>query len=141
MQFVPSHKWRISLATSLVAVLAMSLAGCGNRADTSLLGTFRMGEKVQIGPLTYTVLESEWKNSLNDAPGSRPPQNRYLLVRLSCVNTGNAPLTIPTIELVAADKKTYTELTQGVADVPNWLGVIRTVQPGKTEQGRIVFDA
>src|SRR3954467_79234 len=106
MQSLPVHQWRLPRLTSFVAFCALVVAGCGGRADTSLLGTFRMGEKVQIGPLTYTVLESGGKNALNDAPGSRPPQNRYLLLRLSCVNTGTTAATMPTLELVAADRKT-----------------------------------
>src|SRR3954452_17300583 len=138
MRFVRSRK-RIIL--SAIALCAALLSGCGSRADRSLLGTFRMGEKVQVATLTYIVLETEWKNSLTPDGTGTAPKDRYLIVRLSAQNTGNAAATMPTMELVAPDKHTYTELTQGIQDVPNWLGLLRNVQPGKTEQGRVVFDA
>src|SRR4051794_6038867 len=127
MRFVSSRKW-IIVSTSLWASL---LCGCGSKADTSLLGTFRMGEKVQIGPLAYTVLESEWKNSLGENATSPAPRNRYLILRLSCENTGKASAVMPTMELESPAKQTYTEVTQGLQELPNWLGVLRTVQPGQ----------
>src|SRR5262245_46009061 len=109
MLFAPFQKWKVFASTTGLVACAVALGACGSKADTSLLGTFRMGEKVQIGQLTYTVLESEWKNSLSDAGAGRAPQNRFLILRINCTNNGNSVATIPTLELQAADKRTYTE--------------------------------
>ena len=97
-----------------------------------------MGERVQTGPLIYNVLEAQWKPTLSE--GGRAPQNRYLVVKLSITNSGGQTVSLPTYELVATSGASTPEVTEGVAQLPNWLGMIRSVAPATTLQGNIVFD-
>jgi hypothetical protein len=128
---------RLRLAAALVS-LTLTLAGCQSGGkDPSLIGTFRMGETVQAGHLIYQVLESEWRTDLG---GRQPPQHRYLAVRVSIQNVGNRPIGVPGFTLEGSGQ-TYPEITENLGDLPDWLGMLRTVQPGMTDQGYVVFDA
>lgn len=126
------------LAATVLCTLAV--AGCGKKADTSSIGTFRMGERVQIGSMVYTILEAQYKPALNDSGTGKPPKNRYLFVRVSVTNSGGSVAGVPPFTLEGPKKETYQEVTEGVAEVPNYLGVFRMVQPAQTEQGHIIFD-
>jgi hypothetical protein len=97
-----------------------------------------MGEKVQIGPAVYSVLDTEWKAALTD--GGRAPQQRFLFVRLSITNSGGTPMHVPTFELQSANGTRYQEVTQNMEGVRDWLGILRTVQPANTDHGYVVFD-
>ncbi|MBC8168046.1 MAG: DUF4352 domain-containing protein [Bryobacteraceae bacterium] len=141
MQF-ESHPWmKSTFFLTALALCTASLVGCGKQIDPSMIGTFRMGEKVQVGALTYTILEAEWKTALVEGGGGPTPQNRYMLVRISVTNGGGTVAAIPSFQLQGANRAIYTELTQGLQDLPNWLGVLRSVSPAQTEQGYVVFDA
>lgn len=100
-----------------------------------------MGEKIQLGGMTYTVLETQWKPALTDAATGRPPKNRYLFVRVSATNGGGTTTGMPAFSIVNAKDESFSEMTEGVQDVPDYLGVLRTVQPAQTEQGWVIFDA
>jgi hypothetical protein len=139
MQFAYRLGKNVCLAAAL-AVGVLLTAGCGAKTDSPLLGTFRMGEKVQAGPLTYTVLEAHSRPALSDTALGNPPQNRYLFVKVSITNSGNRATPVPAFELVG-NQQTYHEVTEGLQDVPDALGVLRSVQPAQTEQGSVIFDA
>lgn len=100
-----------------------------------------MGERVQMGTMVYTVLEAQWKGSLIDNGTGRPPKHRYLVVRISATNSGGSVAGIPPFTVIGAKDDTYMEVTEGLEEVTNHLGVLRMIQPAETEQGVIVFDA
>lgn len=141
MQFVRLLGFRFGILAAAVSFSCLLLTGCKKQSDLSVLGTFRMGEKVQVGPLTYTVLEAQWKPSLNESGSGRPPKNRYLFVKVTATNSGAKAETLPTFQLIGDNSEPRQEVTEGVQDVPNWFGVLRRVQPAQTEQGYAVFDA
>jgi hypothetical protein len=137
------HKLR-STARRWNGVITLALAvllttGCTAGKDSSVIGTFRMGERVQAGPLEYSVTEANWRAVLSET-GPRPT-NRYLFLKVSIRNTGNAPVAVPGFTLLGPEDAEYSEVTEGMRDVPNWLGLFRTVQPSETQQGWVVFDA
>jgi hypothetical protein len=111
--------------------------GCNRGTDASSLGTFRMGERVQAGPLAYTVLEAGWRPDLQ----GKAPQHRFLLVRLSITNTSGGTVPARPLELAGARGKHYTEVTENLENFSEWLGLIRNIQPSQTETGYVVFDA
>ena len=49
-----------------------------------------MGERVQVGPLVYQVLESDWRSELGS--GGRTPKDRYLFVKVSITNSSGSPV-------------------------------------------------
>ena len=129
------------LAVCAVASLCIAVAsGCKRGGKpAAALGVFQMGERVQVGPLIYTVLDTEWRDQLGEGVEARSPQHRFLLIRLSVTNSGIREADIPPMSLVAAGDRFYPEVSQG-AGVPEWLGYLRSVKPAATEHGRVVFD-
>jgi hypothetical protein len=138
MQERLSAQWRLVLAATLI-VCAFAHVGCSPRRDTSLIGTFQMGERVQVGPLVYTILESEWKTALSE--GGAAPKNRFLFLRLSIMNSGSQPVASPGLTLLGPGDVSYPEMTDNLEQVSNSLGMLRNIAPGQTQNGYVVFDA
>lgn len=128
---------RLAMA-GVIGILALA-AGCGTRATETDTKMYKMGERVQVGPLIYTVLDTEWLDSLGEAPQVRMPQHRYMAVRLSVTNSGPATSGIPAVTLVDAGGTSYTELNDG-RGLGDWLGYLRTIKPAETIHGRVLFD-
>ncbi|MGH9629823.1 MAG: DUF4352 domain-containing protein [Bryobacteraceae bacterium] len=121
------------------AILLFS--GCGDSSmEASHIGTFAMGERVQIGPLTYVVNETDWRHQMGQGAAASTPDNRFLFVNLSISNKGSQPVSLPLTVLHDAKGETHTELTENLTDVSEWLGLFRTVEPGATAQGYVIFD-
>jgi hypothetical protein len=130
---------RCAVSTILLLMAVIAPAGCSRAKDTSDIGTFRMGERVQAGSLIYTVLQAEWKTQLDG--NGRAPKNRFLFLRVSITNGGGSKVSAQAFTLRAADGKTYEEVTEGLEGVHNWLNIFRTVEPAQTETGYVIFDA
>lgn len=126
-------------STTLIAALCVLGSSCKDRASSGEVGTFNMGERAQAGALIYTVVDSQWAISLGDGALARVPTNRFLTISLTVVNSGKDTYSVPAFTLIDDNGKTYQELDNGEG-VPNWLGVIRAVQPAQSTQGTILFD-
>lgn len=100
---------------------------------------FGMGERVPVGQMTYSVVESEWKTQLGESFKTRSPENRFLLLKLSVTNGTGQDASIPLLTLEGSNGQIYRELSNGEG-VVNWFGLLRTVNPGQTQQGAILFD-
>jgi Domain of unknown function (DUF4352) len=98
-----------------------------------------MGEKVQVGPLIYTVLDSEWKTEFGDGFDRQVAKDRFLIIHLTITNSGGGEAGAPLAQLVDARKKEHGEL-QDVKGLPQWMGLLRRLSPAATEDGHIVFD-
>ena len=79
-----------SLSVAALTLIVFNLAGCSKESPPPTLGTFHMGERIQVGPMTYNVLESRWKPALRDDGTGKPPKERYLLVKLTATNGGGS---------------------------------------------------
>ena len=129
------------IATRLLRVLLplMLLFAACKKQEATEAKTHEMGERVSFGPFTYVVVESSWKNQLGEGFNVRAPQNRFLTVTLSVTNTGGAEATLPMLTIEGSNGQTYQELQDGNG-VSNWLGIIRTIAPAQTIQGKLLFD-
>jgi hypothetical protein len=119
-------------------VLAVSLlTGCRNLVATR--SEYQMGDKVPAGPLTYNVVEKVWRSQLGEGFQIRLPENRFLLVTVAATNNGAGEVSVPLLQLESTDGKVYKEVETGEG-IDNWFGILRTLAPSQTQQGRIVFD-
>jgi hypothetical protein len=100
---------------------------------------FRMGERVQVGPLIYNVFEADWRPQLGEGPLARRPARRFLIVHLSVTNSGAETLSAPALKLLDDAGSVYSESIDG-QNVPSWWGLIRKVKPADTLEGNILFD-
>ena len=123
-----------------LAVISIETTGC-SRSSKNQPVLYAAGDKATVGSLIYSVTDTEVAQELGDDPNnSRTPQNRFFLVKVAISNSGSDAQPIPALTLVDDAGQNYTELADGT-NVPNWLGVIRKVEPAQTEQGVVVFDA
>jgi|SRR5215472_8596959 len=118
-----------------------TLLGCSSTPQKQIR-VFNSGEKIQVGRLTYSVVDVQIQPTLpgQDAGDPRVPQNRFYTVQISVSNGGNEDTPIPGLALVDDGGHVYNELPDGNG-VPQWLGSVRRVAPGQTEEGNVVFDA
>lgn len=126
--------------TFSLAVLITGLSlfpGCSVVPTQAAKQQFHLGDRAPAGQITYMGLSAEYRDQI---PGAKEPlKDRYLVMRLSATNGGAQEVTLPLTRLIAADGKEYPEVTE-VEGFPEWLGPLRRIEPGKTEQGYIVFD-
>jgi hypothetical protein len=125
------------IAAGGILILAGLLAGCSH-ADPGPIEV-PMGEKVTLGPLSYTVIDETWHGQLGDALKIRPPQQRFLVLTLSITNGGGSDVAVPLLNLENSDGHDFLESDNGEG-VDNWMGLLRTISPAQTLEGRILFD-
>ena len=127
------------VSSPFLIALALSLLASGCRPTAATHAEYQMGEKAGVGPLTYNVVEKVWRSQLGDTFQIRVPQNRFLLISISATNGGGTEVSVPFLQLEGPDGKVYKEIETGEG-VDNWFGILRTIQPAQTAQGRILFD-
>jgi hypothetical protein len=103
------------------------------------VNVYRMGEKVQAGPFIYNIFETKWAEKLGEGPQARTPAHRFLIVRLSVVNSGAEAASVQPLKLVDESGGVHQESMDG-QDVPHWLGIVRNLKPADTLEGNVVFD-
>jgi hypothetical protein len=111
--------------------------GCSQQNSARL--DYQMGEKVSIGPLTYTVIESKWLSQLGDVLKVRVPERRFFVISLSATSGAGRVITLPLLSVEAANGQLYQESENGDG-VNHWLGMLRNLKPADTIQGQILFD-
>ena len=130
----------MSRVSFIILFLALVAGGCSSGSKKKAIN-LPAGEKATVGPLVYSLIDSEVLTQLGEDPSNlRTPQDRFYLMTISVSNSSSEGLPIPGLTLVDDSGKEYNELADG-ANVPNWLGVIRRAGGAQTEQGNIIFDA
>lgn len=117
--------------------LLVGLVSCSQENSTRL--DYQMGEKIPLGPLTYNVIQTAWKNELGDGFKIRSPQQRFLLITISVTNGGGKEIALPLLSLESERGQTITE-SENAEGVPGAIGILRTVAPAQTLQGTLLFD-
>ena len=122
---------------ALLGSAALLFSGCSKPQETRT--EFSMGERVPVGQMTYSVVESTWKAQLGESFRVRSPEQRFLLIKLSVTNGTGQDVSVPLLTLEGNNRQTYRELANGEG-VENWFGLLRTLSPGETQQGNVLFD-
>ncbi len=129
---------RFLFTTALLLAAMFVLSACQD-APTPPPASYGMGDRVRLGNISYVVVSSQWRTQLGEGFQVRSPSNRFLVMNMSVTNGGGAPVSIPLLTLVDAQGNEYRELQDGTG-LSNWMGLIRTVEPADTLQGRLLFD-
>lgn len=131
--------YRPSTAAFVLAA-ALLPAGCSrDRGADAPEPSVEMGTPITVGPLTYTIIDQRWHDSLNASTGARLPKHRFFSVQVTVTNGGAEPAGVPLLSLVGSNGATYQEESNGDG-LAGWLGYIRLLNPVRTEHGRILFD-
>jgi hypothetical protein len=128
--------WNRFSCALLVAPFALQIA-CVKPAPP--VNVFRLGDKVQVGPLIYNVLEAKWRPQIGDGSEARVPDHRFLIVHLAVTNSGALDIDLPLMTIVDQAGQVSNESLDG-RGVPYWMGLIRKLKPADTLDGTIVFD-
>lgn len=127
---------RLILYAALGAVLV--LGGCSKAKEAPKV--YSMGERVELGHLVYTIYETQWLTHVGSGPEAKVPTNRFFMVRINAANTSGGELFVPAMTIEADNGQTFDEVSNGDG-LPNWLGLVRRVEPIEPLQGNIAFDA
>lgn len=122
----------------VLGAAAFLTTGCTNNTSSVRLD-YDMGERVTVGSLTYNVVESSWRSQLGNEFKLRMPQQRFLTISISVTNGGGHEISVPLLTLENANGQSFLESDNGEG-VDNWFGILRTIAPAQTQQGRILFD-
>ena len=135
------HQIKKQTMLAIVTVLAfLSVFSCGGSRKESTAKPWQMGEKVPLGPFTYSVIESEWKTELAGSKGRLDPKQRFLVLKLIVANSATERKALSFLA-VRNDKGEEFPEVQDVEGVPGWMGFLREIPPGGTDTGTIIFDA
>jgi hypothetical protein len=116
--------------------LCAGFAGCTGRKVTPIVP---MGERAEVGPFVYVVLEAQWKKQLGEELAPRLPVHQFLSLRVSVTNGSPRDFSVPRMFLVGPAGEEYPELTDGQG-VDEWFGVLRRVAPVETVTRWVLFD-
>jgi hypothetical protein len=119
------------------AACALVLSGCQRSAAPERVGA--MGAPLAVGQLTYTAVETEWRDSLESQNGPRIPKNRFLLVNVTVLNASSEQKAAPLLQVVDAKGEVHPEISEGDG-VTDWMGYLRLLQPKESRSGRLLFD-
>jgi hypothetical protein len=61
------------------------------------------------------------------------------VLRVSVTNSGTEEVLVPAMQMIGPNNDSHPELMSGEG-VPDWLGVVRRVEPAETMHGRVLFD-
>jgi hypothetical protein len=128
---------RFSLPVLAAALLVE--AGCRGEKPAPPVLTYRIGDRVQVDPLVYTIISSEWRAQTGAGEQMRVPSKRFLLIHLSVTSGGVDAISVPQVSLIDEGGQTYGEFTGG-ADIPTLWGLVRNVRPADTLEGHVLFD-
>jgi hypothetical protein len=119
------------------AACALALSGCQRSAPPERVGA--MGAPLAVGQLTYTAVETEWRDSIESSKGPRIPKNRFLLVNVTVLNGSSEQKAAPLLQVVDAKGAIHPEISEGDG-VTDWMGYLRLLQPRESRSGRLLFD-
>jgi hypothetical protein len=119
------------------AACTLALSGCQKSAAPERVGA--MGAQVAAGQLTYTAVETEWRDSIETSKGPRIPKNRFLLVNVTVLNASSEQKAVPLLQVVDAKGGVHAEIAEGDG-VADWMGYLRLLQPRESRSGRLLFD-
>ncbi len=123
----------------LIVSLALAFAGC-SALSSSQPRPYAMGDRIELGHLIYTVLETRWLPQIGEGPTARVPQSRFLLIRMSVGNTGSGELLLPNLSIEDDHGNSYPELSDGEG-VPQFVGLLQPITTAQPLAGNILFDA
>lgn len=121
----------------IVVAGALALTGCQRAAAPEPVGA--LGAPLAVGQLTYTALETEWRESLDSPQGPRTPKSRFLLVHLTVLNASSEQKAAPLLQLLDANGGVHPEIVEGEG-VPEWMGYLRLLPARESRSGRLLFD-
>ena len=131
---------RRAAVPALILGICVLVSGCGAGGSGNQTVVRQMGERIEVGPLVYTILEADWLNELPGEASPRIPQHKFLTIRATVTNSGSREINMPLLHLVDQANNQILETDDGKG-VEEWFGIYRVIKPADTLPGRLLFDA
>lgn len=126
------------ILTAVVAASTLLSPGCRRGVGTERVGA--LGAPLAVGPLTYTAVETQWRDSIESSKGPRLPKDKFLLVNVSVLNASSEQNGAPLLQIVDAKGQVHPEIAEGDG-VTDWMGYLRILKPRESRSGWLLFDA
>ena len=102
--------------------------------------TFQMNQGVKLGYLSYAVWDARWYENCSNTPYLNvKPEYSYLLIEIKLRNDSGRQKVSPHFNLIDEDRFSYNISKNYWTGVGN-LRLMRSLNPGVTKEGYIVFD-
>jgi hypothetical protein len=128
---------RQALPAALACAALLLLSGCSRSSSSAKV--HEMGEEIAVGSLVYLVTQTTWSEDFAGEHGARVPANKFFLVNVTVKNAGRDTVGVPLLAVLDASGKEVMELDKGEG-APEWLGALRTLAPGDSIAGNLLFD-
>jgi uncharacterized protein DUF4352 len=142
----------VGLVVVVVVISALLGGGGGESAGGGAGGgqnsgskTYRVGQEVRVGDLSYTVTKAQRKTQLRDTYGIEPPLKRnFIVVDFVFPNNGDEPVTASDIGLYIYDSKghqfeTDTDASLGYIPEQKNILLLDRINPGLSKEFRVVY--
>ncbi len=101
---------------------------------------YKLGDTVSIGYTSYTVLKSDWHDSLsNNKYLDAKPDADFLFIEIVISNDDKKPRSIPPLKLIDQNGSEY-EISSKSWLAKDSIGILTSLNPGVSKRGIIVFD-
>jgi hypothetical protein len=107
--------------------------------ETPAVVSHKMNETVQVGVWSYEVTRVRWVSSIGSDYTRELPDAKFLLVDLLIRNDDRTPSTLAPLKLIDAENREFDESSKG-ALLDGSFGLLKSVNPGVTSRGTVVFD-
>jgi hypothetical protein len=128
---------KTGMVVAVCLPLLLLCSSCNEENSAKL--SYQMGEKISLGPFTYNVIQTAWRNQLGEGFKIRSPQQRFLLISISATNGGGKEVALPLFKL-ENERGVFVTESDSSEGVPNGLSILRSVAPAETLQGALLFD-
>ncbi len=129
----------VSSPRAVLLAAFLVFGGCSETAPKTRIPAFQMGEKVELPPFIYSVVDTQWMTHLGEGVTQRVPAGRFLVVRMSVTNTSSEENSIPPLTLLDSSDNAHQEVMD-VGALEGWVGLARAVKAADTLEGAFVFD-
>jgi Domain of unknown function (DUF4352) len=99
----------------------------------------RIGESIPVGYWAYRCSSADWRSSIGSEYMRQYPDASFLVVNVGIRNNDNHANILPPLKLLDAQGREYEESSKGIF-LETSLGMLKSVNPGVTSYGDIVFD-
>lgn len=144
----PSPKSRKTQITILIiagcAFLFMFLCSASHRdggktTSSEPKAQHKVGDDLRVGYWAYRCNAASWKTSIGSDYLRQYPDAEFLVIDLSVLNNDKTASILPPLKLVDVEGRQYEESSKGML-IENSFGVLKSLNPGVSSHGYVVFD-
>jgi hypothetical protein len=100
---------------------------------------YKVGDNVFVGYWAYRCYGARWQRSIGSEYTRQYPDAQFLIVDLAIRNNDKTASVLAPLKLIDAEGREYEESSKGIF-MDNSFGMLKSVNPGVSSRGYVVFD-